>query len=344
MITRCLAAFLLLHMVFLQSCYTDLVIDGRMEKYAFVDVGSAVLPVLVAGKVNSDAAVIFVHGGPGNSGMLFRKDKGLYDLEEHCKVVYYDQRASGLTQGNSPPGDITIEQFSEDLDVIVDFTREVIGAKSIFIIGHSWGGGLSTYYLLKEEHQAKVSGYIAVAPAFNVVKAMENSRTGMLAVATALVNLDIRTRFWQGAIDFYNEHPRITQDVFGDHLAYVEEAKGVNFSRPQEVSVGLPDYQVQAYVQNVMYANSHMTIGGLSIFDAMELDGYMADITLPTFLIWGEKDGLIPVAQSADFYEAIGTPEGQFYYLGFPVSAHEPMAEEPAVFTSKVVEFIELYR
>ena len=332
-------------MFMLAGCSTDIFDpNGKMEKFYFVDVGGgALLPVMAAGNSGSDVAIIFVHGGPGNSGMLFRQDKGLFNLESEYKMVYYDQRASGMTQGNSPQSDITIEQFSEDLDVIVDFTREVIGAEHIFILGHSWGGGLSTYYLLDPANQAKVNGYIAVAPAFNVVQAMENSRTVMLAVANAFVDLGVRSNYWQGAISFYESNPRITQDIFPDHLKYVEEADGVNFSREQEVNVGIPDYQIQAFAQNLFYTNGGMTIGGEPIFDAMELDDAMNTITLPTILLWGEKDGLIPVGQNVDFVEAINTPEDQFFYHGFPVSAHEPMAEEPDVFTQKVSAFVELF-
>ena len=258
-------------------------------------------------------------------------------------MIYYDQRASGMTQGNSSSGEITIEQFSDDLDVIVDFTREVIEAETIFIIGHSWGGGLSTYYLIDQDHQDKVNGYVAVAPAFNVVKAMEASRSGMLAVATAFVNLGIRTQYWQGAINFYVDHPVITQPDFADHLAYIEEADGINFSNAQEVDVNLPDYQLQAFLQNILYTNENMTIEGESIFEAMQLNDQMVGITLPTFLMWGKKDGLIPITLNVDFYDAIGTADNEFFYLEYPVSAHEPFAEEPETFTTKVSEFVELF-
>jgi len=327
------------------SCSTDQVTpDGKLERQVFVDVGGAILPVMIAGKNTSDVAIVFVHGGPGNSGQLFRKFKGLYDLEDHYKMIYYDQRASGMTQGNSGEEELTIEQFSEDLDGIVDFVKEVVKAKVVYVMGHSWGGGLSTYYMLDQAHQDKTRGFIAVAPAFNVVQAMENSRNWIIAVANAAVSLGIRANYWQGALDYYASHPVIRQEDFFDHSEYLKEADGINFSEQQEVDVDLPDFQVQAYAQNFLFAQEGMTIGGEPIFDALELNAQMNNITVPTMLLWGEKDGLIPVDQAADFEASIGTPVDSFIYHGFPVSAHEPMAEEPIDFTNLVRAFVELTR
>ncbi|MCP4125074.1 MAG: alpha/beta hydrolase [Bacteroidetes bacterium] len=329
----------------LASCSTDHVTpDGKLERQVFVDVGGAILPVMIAGKNTSDVCIVFVHGGPGNSGQLFRKFKGMNDIEDHYKVIYYDQRASGMTQGNSSEDELTIEQFSEDLDVIVDFAKEVVGAKTIYVLGHSWGGGLSTYYMLDPAHQAKTRGFIAVAPAFNVVQAMENSRNWIINVANTLVALNIRKNYWQGALDYYAAHPVIQQDDFIDHSDYLNEADGVNFSDRQEVDVDLPDFMVQAFAQNFLYAQAGMTIGGSPIFDAMELNSQMSSITLPTLLLWGEKDGLLPINQAADFEASIGTHVDSFFFHSFPVSAHEPMAEEPVDFTNLVRAFVELTR
>lgn len=326
------------------GCATDYVENGRMVRQVFVDVGGAILPVAIAGRAESDVAIVFVHGGPGNSGELFRQFRGLYDLEDYYKVIYYDQRGSGMTQGNTDPDDLTIEKFADDLDVIVDFTREVAGAETIYIMGHSWGGGLSTYYLLDAERQQKIRGYIAVAPAFNIVNAMANSRQWVINIAEALVALNIDRNYWQGALDYYAAHPVIRQDDFFDHSKYVDKADGITYSDRDEVDIDLPDFQLQAYAANFLYAQEHLTVGGQPIFDALELDAEMDAITLPVALLWGERDGLIPVSQAADFEAAIGTPGESFIYVGFPESAHEPMAEEPGDFTNVVRTFVELTR
>ncbi len=324
------------------SCSLDKVDpNGKMEKAYFVDVDGAVLPVTVAGQTNSDVAIIFVHGGPGNSSQLARKGKGLFDLESEYKMVYYDQRASGVTQGNSSEDELTIEQFSEDLDVIVDFTREVVGAETIYLMGHSWGGGLTTYYLLEEEHEQKIQGWIAVAPAFNIVQGMINSRNWIITIAAANVLLDNNRNYWQNALTWYDNHPVITQGIFIDHVKYLNRADGGRFSPLQEVDVDLPDYQGQAALENFLYTQSNMTIGGELIFDALELDPFMNDITLPTILLWGERDGFLPVEQGLDFLDAIGTAPTELFYAGFSASAHGPMVEEPTLFHDMVETFVE---
>ena len=78
-ITTALTIFLLI--ISTTSCVQEVDLS-QLENYFFVDVGGALLPVLAAGNPESNVAIIFVHGGPGNSGLVFRRDKGLYDLEQ----------------------------------------------------------------------------------------------------------------------------------------------------------------------------------------------------------------------------------------------------------------------
>ena len=139
---------------------------NQVDNYYFVKVGDVALPVRVCGNINSDIAIVFVHGGPGGTAQTERANVYWNEIEKYYKVIYWDQRGSGLTQGNVKASEMTIEQFSEDLDNIVDFAKQIAKTKSVFIHGVSWGGGLSTYYLLDTIHQNKLKGAIIECPAY----------------------------------------------------------------------------------------------------------------------------------------------------------------------------------
>src|SRR5688572_9455012 len=125
------------------SCYKDPAVPaGQIDEFYFVKNGDIVLPVRVAGKKTSNIAIIAVHGGPGNSAMQMRIGAGLKDLEKTYKVIYYEQRGSGISQGNVKPEDIYVDKYADDLDAIVEFSKQVVGSTSVFIMGHSWGGAL----------------------------------------------------------------------------------------------------------------------------------------------------------------------------------------------------------
>ena len=58
-------------------------------------------------------------------------------------VVTYDQR--GVGRSSSPPADpssYTLEKYAEDLEAV----REALGADSVHLFGHSWGGIVALRY------------------------------------------------------------------------------------------------------------------------------------------------------------------------------------------------------
>lgn len=101
--------------------------------------------------------VIVVHGGPG---IDYEYLKPLKDLSKDYRVIFYDQRGTGL----SPRVDkkyLTLEQSLDDLHSIAEHFSK--GGK-VKLIGHSWGAMLVIGYLSK--HPEMVSQAVVVEPAF----------------------------------------------------------------------------------------------------------------------------------------------------------------------------------
>ena len=192
--------------------------------------------------------------------------------------------------------------------------------------------------------EEKIQGWIPVAPGFNAVQGMVYSRDWAITVATANILLGNSVNYWQNALTWYDNHPVIKQDIFFDHAQYIDRADGTRFGNPEEVNVDLPDYNLHAYTENFLFTQASMTVGGEPVFDALALDDQMDEITLPTILLWGEKDGLLPEVQSGDFMTAIGTPEEELFYFKFNSSAHEPFSEQGDLFSEKVYTFVEYTR
>ncbi|WP_081145724.1 alpha/beta fold hydrolase [Niastella vici] len=99
--------------------------------------------------------LIVVHGGPG---LDYEYLKPLKELSNDYRVVFYDQRGTGL----SPRVDkkfLTIEQNLDDLHSIV---QHFSNGKKVKLIGHSWGATLVVGYLSK--HPDMVSQAVIVEP------------------------------------------------------------------------------------------------------------------------------------------------------------------------------------
>jgi len=100
-------------------------------------------------------AIVVIHGGPGGD---FTSLKSLRALSDAYRVVFYDQRGTGLSPRENPEGH-SIDLFLNDLDGIVDAFRN--GGK-VRLIGHSWGGMLATAYISR--HADKVSHAVIAEP------------------------------------------------------------------------------------------------------------------------------------------------------------------------------------
>jgi len=102
--------------------------------------------------------VIVIHGGPGAD---FHYLESLAELSKKYRVIFYDQRGSGLSP-RVKNDNLTLEQNLEDLHGFVEkFSQE----EPAILIGHSWGAMLAIAYINKyPKHVSHVSHVIAVEP------------------------------------------------------------------------------------------------------------------------------------------------------------------------------------
>ena len=153
--------FLLIVVLITFSCQKD---DYSLVSDAFrVRNGNADMPVYVHGNNSEYIYIIFIHGGPGDSGYANRAGKAATELENKYVMVYWDQRGQGMSEGKYDSEDITIDIMAEDLHALILVLKSKYGDDcNFFLLGHSWGGTLGTAYLLKNDYQNEITGWIEV--------------------------------------------------------------------------------------------------------------------------------------------------------------------------------------
>ena len=331
------------------GCSPDPKPDGnQIDNYYFVKIGNVGLPVRICGNINSDIAIVFVHGGPGGTAQGERAFSYWKEIEKYYKVIYYDQRASGFTQGNVNTDEMSIENFSNDLDVIVDFTKQFAKVNKIFIHGVSWGGGLSTYYLLDSNHQKKLNGAIIECPGYDIKNGIQVlSRQWILHRADSMIGIGKNIDYWNNAKKFYAAHPLITSAEFIQHGTYLSQVKGLgyNSSNIQIGTVSLPKGELAVAISNAKFAADYLTYEGQSIFTHLDLTSKLNQITLPIMLVWGDKDGLLPRDNLAQKYISnLGSTDITYDPGKYLLSAHLPHAEEWQQFDIDTKTFIEAHK
>jgi proline iminopeptidase len=98
--------------------------------------------------------LIILHGGPGADYRYLLNCKTF--ANQGYRVVFYDQRGSGLSQ-RFPKKSYTVQVLTDELAGVIAYYRKSHTQK-IFILGHSWGGILATAYI--NEHPTAINGLI----------------------------------------------------------------------------------------------------------------------------------------------------------------------------------------
>lgn len=316
-----------------------------LSDHFFIENDGATMPVLVRGNLNSGVIVLFLHGGPGGNASQASFLPSFQDLEEDVAIAYWDQRASGLAQGNPNKSTFTVEQFVEDADYVIQALKLRYSRKSIFLLGHSWGGALGSAYLSTEGYQDKINGFICMNSGHNLLKGLPLSVDWVENYANEQIDDVQNVAYWTEVKQWCQKDPDMTDPenyfTYVEYLretdAYIHENKAVDRG-----DVGFGDIfnsrMSLAAMVNGRYLGQNFNILELELSDDMNR------INIPSRVIWGVHDGVNTLEMGYDAYNAIGTDPSHKSMVLLQNSAHEGYVEEPEKFTNAVKEFISEYK
>jgi proline iminopeptidase len=270
--------------------------------------------------VGSGVPIVVLHGGPDFDHEYLAPE--LERLGDTFHVVFYDQRGRGRSFSGEGADDVTIASEVEDLDRV----RAWIGAPSVVVLGHSWGGLLALEYAIR--HPDRVSHLVLMnsAPA---------SHHGMLELRRELAirrgpegskrmtELASDPTYQSGDIDAEAEYYRIH---FGTTVPRAEDLDEVI----RRLRIGFTPAGIVAAraIEEALYADS-WSAGDYDLLPALR------ELRIPTLIIRGEHD-FIPGAAVRAIAEAL--PMSQF--MDVAGSGHFTYLERPNLVRSAIVEFL----
>jgi pimeloyl-ACP methyl ester carboxylesterase len=244
----------------------------------------------------------------GSNASLFTWEPWSKSLSDHYRVVSLDLPGHGLT-GAVPNHDYSGEGM-------VKFVVEVadkLGLQTFALGGNSMGGGVAARFA--EEHPDRLTALILVDAAGMPVKMGDKIPLAFQIARMPVVN-------------------QLVLHITPRNLAKEGLEKAIVH---KEV---ITDAMIDSYWE---FARMDGTRQATLDRFATPWDTYVRDhikaITMPTLILWGEQDGLIPVEAAHKFHDAIPNSELVIY----PKTGHIPMEEVAAQSAGDVRHFLDAH-
>ncbi|MFK7948700.1 MAG: alpha/beta fold hydrolase [Saprospiraceae bacterium] len=315
------------------------------ERFYFKTSDGADLAVQVDGDRNSNTFILLLHGGPGGSGYEYNTGEFTERMESKYAMVYLDQRGQGASQGNYET--VTLQRFSDDVYELTMFLKEKYGQDiSIFVMGHSWGGTTGTHAMLNTDIQNEIKGWIESNGAHDIPLLNKEAIKMFIEIGNDEIAAGNNVSDWQEIVDFAEavDTNNITEDEGGqiNGFGFTAEGliEGVTQGEYTGASHGLatsPILSLSAYLSGNLTASAIM-----GETEKAAMTDELHNIMVPTLLLWGKYDFVVPPALGESAYANIGTTDKKLVIFDF--SGHSPMDNEAATFADEVEEFVELYK
>ena len=335
----------------LASCKEDI---EDLSKVIYVRHKGADMPAYIHGNASEKVFLIVLHGGPGGSGLEYRGGTFRTVLEKEFAVVYFDQRGSGMSQGNYSKETLTIKTMTEDVMALTDVIRHVYGEEStFFLLGHSWGGTLGTATLLEGDNQDRFKGWIEVDGGHDLKGLYFENIRYFRQVALEQIAASHSVGFWNEVMGKINQV---------DSVNFNDDDSGYMNSTAFEAEVNLTDDGVvkeaddetSRHALGVLFQNNPLTVfwnGTFTnltlateeeIWETVSYNDRLHEIEIPSLVLWGRYDLVIPPQQGQEAFDLLGSENKEL--IIFEESGHSPMVNEGDKFADAVVSFVRAFR
>lgn len=315
-------------------------------EYFHLSNDGAKLPIWVKGNLQSDVILITVHGGPGDGGMANTISRGFKALEADYLMVYWDQRFAALAQGHPDKHTINIDQYIEDTEKVVQLIQQKYPNRKLFMLGHSWGGQLSAGYLGRDDHASNFKGWIDMAGSiYGDLESQLMKEWILERVPERLAQPDADIEFWQFIVDWYEANPSPGNYTGAEPYVYVSALHGDAYfweTYWEDNPIPYTDLIFKSMFSMSYYVDSHG--GDQSWVDEANFTPELGNITIPTLLLWGAQDGIVPATVGDYVYEHLATDPANKELIKIEKCAHGPQNDQPEIFYEEVARFIERYK
>lgn len=233
--------------------------------------------------------VILIHG---TASHLQTWDGWAEGLNDAYRVVRFDLPGSGLSPAD-PSGDYTDTRTIALLIALMDD----LGITKAALVGNSLGGRIA--WRAAAAHPERVTKLVLVSPDGFASPPFEYDKAPSVPGYLNVIEYVLPKGMLRSNLEVAYADPERLSDARTDRYHDLLRAPG----------------------------NRAALLDRLRQTVLVDPVPVLAELTVPTLLIWGEEDGLIPIANAQDYLDAL--PDGRLVRL--PGLGHVPQEEAPAV-------------
>lgn len=300
--------------------------------------------VLVEGNTQNNVFILVVHGGPGVSSYVYNTAYLSKNLEDKCAMVYWDQRNSGASQGNSNGSRLNLDQLVEDLRKVILVLKYRYGQNiKLYLLGHSFGGMISAAFLTSPGNQEMVNGYINIDASHDYPVNDSLTRLSLLKTGMSEISKGKKTKEWEEIVGYCGDHPGNFSLEESQHIEkfaaeaenYVDSVNSINIVSLVMKSAIDDKTPVSSVLVNLLYTEN-------SEFNKELLKKRFSEqlkmINIPVLVLWGKYDFVCPLSLGEDFYSRVSSKDKRMVVS--PVSGHNIIYQDEKLFCDEVGSFV----
>jgi pimeloyl-ACP methyl ester carboxylesterase len=302
--------------------------------------------------------IVNLHGGPGGYSGIDIKLMGS-GLEDNFLLAYLDQRGCGKSLTCEDTSMLTVEQYLEDLDIVIDSLKNRYNKKKVNLMGTSWGGMYGFLYLLKD--QSKINAYACIDGKVNSnyqnhsLIDFETRKAKDLLQTNISEERKIELEHIVSALErikksnFQNFHTDVNwmkhevPPKLGFNAYFADTSKIISFSDVINDSalLQLMKYSKDEYAQigekaeivNAAFRNTPS-------YNNISIEPELKTIKIPTIVIQGEHDYVVGTEHAERIYNALsGLSEKDKEIHIIPGVGHCPAIESPQKLSELLIDF-----
>jgi pimeloyl-ACP methyl ester carboxylesterase len=244
-------------------------------------------------------AIVLLHGF-GSS--LHTWEPWARELAKRYRVIRFDLPGAGLS-GLDPRGDYSDARTLQLLDALLDD----LGIARATLVGNSLGGRLAWKYAATRP--ARVDRLILISPDGFASPGFEYGKQPEVPATLRLMTVWLPKALLRMSLE----------PAYGDR-SHLSDALVTRYY----------DLLLAPGVREAMLARMQQSVLG-------EPTALLRRIQAPTLLLWGERDGMIPFANSVNYLQVI--PHSRL--VSFPHLGHVPHEEDAAASLAAVMTFLD---